>query len=98
MRSVVPRAVLLGLLVVLVGCDHVTKLVAKARLEGEPPRDLVHGVLDLQYTENTDVAFNLLRDVPASTRRPVLVAVGGVALVALVALLIRRRSQSRAVQ
>jgi len=98
MRVVAARVVLLGLLVVLVGCDHVTKSVAKAKLEGEPPRDLVHGVLDLQYAENTDVAFNVLRGVPESTRRPVLIAAGAVAVLALGALLIRRRSRSRAMQ
>jgi signal peptidase II len=91
MRNVAARVVLLGLLAVLVGCDHVTKLAAKSRLEGHPPRDLVHGVLDLHYTENTDIAFNLLRGVPESIRQPVLVTLGAIAIIALVALVIRRR-------
>lgn len=98
MRVVVGRVVLLGLLVVLVGCDHVTKLVAKSELEGGPPRELVHGVLDLRYTENTDVAFNLLRAVPESIRRPALVGLGGLAVVVLVAVLMRRRPQRLVVE
>ncbi len=102
MRSVVGRAVprlaFFGFLVVLVGCDHVTKHVAKANLEGHPPRDLVHSVLDLQYVENTDVAFNLLRRVPESTRRPALIAAGALAVIALVGLLLRRRPRRPAAQ
>jgi signal peptidase II len=98
MRVVAGRVALLGLLAVLVGCDHVTKLVAKSELEGAPPRDLVHGVLDLHYTENTDVAFNLLRAVPESIRRPALIVSGGLAVVALIVLLMRRRPQRLVVQ
>jgi signal peptidase II len=85
------RFAILGLLTVLVGCDHVTKEVAKRQLEGAAPRTIVAGVVDLRYTENTDVAFNLLRWVPEATRRPVLAIAGGVAVVALSLLLFRRR-------
>ena len=95
---VVSRMVFLGLLLALVGCDHVTKHVAKARLEGQPPRDRVHGVLDLQYVENTDVAFNVLRGVPEPTRRPILIAGGAIAVIALVALLLRRGTRRPAAQ
>jgi signal peptidase II len=99
MRNVVvARVVLLGLLAVLVGCDHVTKHAAKASLEGQPPRDLVHGVLDLRYTENTDIAFNVLRGVPESTRRPVLITMGAVAVVVLVGLLLRGGRRRRLAQ
>ena len=53
------RFALLIALTLLVGCDHVTKFAAKAELEGHTPRSLIHGVLGLRYTENTDVAFDL---------------------------------------
>ena len=43
------RGVLMVLVVALVGCDHATKVVAKATL-GEHPLVLVRGVLDLEYT------------------------------------------------
>jgi signal peptidase II len=85
------RFAILGLLTALVGCDHVTKEVAKRQLEGAAPRTIVAGVVDLRYTENTDVAFNLLRWVPEATRRPVLAIAGGVAVLALALLLFRRR-------
>jgi signal peptidase II len=92
MRAVASRAVMFALLTILVGCDHVTKLAAKTGLEGSPPRDLIRGVLDLHYTENRDVAFNLLRWVPVGIRAPLLVAAGAVALTVLLLVLLRRRS------
>jgi signal peptidase II len=90
MRATTARLVFLGLLTLLVGCDHATKSVAKAALEGEHPRDLIHGVVDLQYRENTDMAFNLLRWIPEDVRRPTLLAGGALALLALVTTLLRR--------
>lgn len=80
------RAVILGALFVLVGCDHVTKYAAKSQLEGAPGRQVIRGVLNLQYVENTDVAFNLLRWVPETVRRPLLITTGGIAMLGLVAL------------
>jgi len=53
---------------------------------------LVKGVLDLEYTENRDVAFNALSSVPESVRAPVLIAAGGIAVIALAFLLLRRSS------
>ena len=87
MRLLGSRLALFGLLALLVGCDHVTKHVAKTRLETAAPRPLVQGILDLHYRENTDVAFNLLRFVPESTRKPVLVVAGGAGVLALLVLL-----------
>lgn len=49
-------------LLMLVGCDHGTKLLAKTALEpGARRLPLIPGVLDLRYTENHDTAFSLLR-------------------------------------
>jgi signal peptidase II len=70
----------------LVGCDHVSKRVAKAELEGGPPHTLAAGILELSYAENTDAGFNLLRWVSPSVRTPLLTAaqlVGGLAFLAL---------------
>jgi len=93
MSPTLRRAALLAGLVLLVGCDHATKHVAKTALEGQPPRPLIHGVLELRYTENTDVAFNLLRAVPERVRSPPLVGLGGAAVLGLVGwLMLRRRA------
>jgi signal peptidase II len=80
------RAGVLAALFVLVGCDHVTKYAAKAQLEGAPAREVIRGVVNLQYAENTDVAFNLLRWVPEPVRKPLLIVTGGIATLGLVAL------------
>jgi signal peptidase II len=85
---------LVGLLGLLVGCDHVTKYAVKTQLEGEHPHAVIRGVLDLRYTENTDVAFNLLRWVPETTRAPILAISGGLAVLCLLVLLLRRAALS----
>jgi signal peptidase II len=93
MRPAASRLGLLVCLTLLVGCDHASKLAAKTFLEGHEPRQLIHGVVDLHYTENTDVAFNLLRDMPDRMRAVFLVFVGGFAAVILLGLLFLRRGQ-----
>jgi signal peptidase II len=93
MRPIAPRLALLTTLALLVGCDHATKRIAKGELEGHGPRSLIHGVLDLQYAENTDVAFNLLRAVPESVRGPILIVTGAAALIGLLGVLLLRRER-----
>ncbi|HXI59682.1 MAG TPA: signal peptidase II, partial [Polyangia bacterium] len=90
MRATASRVAVLAWLTLLVGCDHVTKVAAKVELEGQRPRELVRGVLDLRYAENTDVAFNLLRWVQVGIRTPVLIVVGALALLSLTWVLLRR--------
>jgi len=88
----VPQRLLLVIaLLLLVGCDHATKHVAKGELEGKGPRDLIRGVLDLRYAENTDVAFNVLRAVPERVRVPLLAITGAVAVIGLLGVLLLRR-------
>ncbi len=98
MRSRVPRFASVALLLLLVGCDHATKLAAKAQLQDHHPRELIHGVLELRYVENTDVAFNLLRWVPEEIRRPALFVTGGVALLGLALFSLRRPPKRAAVR
>lgn len=76
-------------LLLLVGCDHATKGLAKGELDGGSVHHLVHGILDFRYVENTDIAFNLLRWVPESVRAPALLVFGAVAVVVLATLLLR---------
>jgi signal peptidase II len=90
MRAILSRWVIVGLLLLLVGCDHATKFAAKSNLEGEPAQRLVGRVLSLRYTENTDIAFNLLSWVPHEIRTPLLVVFGAVAVLALCLLLLRQ--------
>lgn len=92
MRPVASRLAVLTGLTLLVGCDHATKFAAKSELEGQRPQALIRGVIGLRYTENTDVAFNLLRAVPERVRAPLLIVLGAAAMLGLLgALLLRRR-------
>ncbi len=79
-----PRAIYLLVVAVmlLVGCDHATKHLAKRHLGAGPSIELVAGVLDLTYTENRDVAFNALRVIPEGVRRP-LILIANLAVFAL---------------
>src|SRR5215831_3157717 len=93
-KRIVSRLIVVLALLLLVGCDHVSKGVAKAELETGGARDLIRGILSLRYVENTDIAFNLLRWVPEPIRFPVLVATGAVAVTALIYVLLRTGKKS----
>ena len=79
----------LVLLLGMVGCDHATKYVAKAELEGDSPRKVLGSLLDLRYVENTDMAFSMLRFIGEDARRPLLLVLGAVGVVALAVFLAR---------
>lgn len=81
-----PRLLLISLLFMLVGCDHVTKHVAKAELEERDSVELVSGVLDLRYVENHGSAFNLLRFIPPRARMTLLVMANTAVLLLMLAL------------
>lgn len=89
------RFAVLALLFLLVGCDHATKSVAKVGLDAGGTRELIRGVVDLRYVENTDIAFNLLRWVPDSIRQPGLLIFGAAAILALGFALLRTRVESK---
>jgi signal peptidase II len=91
MRRPYECLLLMSLLFGLVGCDHVTKALAKSELQAQPAQALIEPILKLRYVENTDVAFHLLRWVPAHVRAPLLIVIGAVAILALSALLLRGR-------
>lgn len=93
MKKPYPSLLLVAALVSLVGCDHATKYVAKAELQSQPAQVVVDPILNLRYVENTDIAFNLLSFVPESVRFPLLLAVGAIAVAALLALLARGRQR-----
>lgn len=82
---------LLATLLGLFGCDHGTKHLAKVHLQGREALELIPGVFGLRYTENTDTAFSLLGELLSrETRHVLLVTLGGVALVAFLAVVVRR--------
>lgn len=83
------RVLLLAGVVPLVGCDHATKWFAKEALEDQPSRQLLGRVVQLTYAENTDIAWNLLRWIPETARKYLLLVVGAIAVIALLVMLFR---------
>lgn len=77
-------------LLFLVGCDHATKYAAESRLRDEPTT-VINGALSLELHENHGVAFNNERILPASARKPIIFAVGFLAMGVLAFALYRRR-------
>lgn len=82
---------LIASLLMLVGCDHGTKLWAEQTLRAARPIEVVGGVLDLRYAANTDIAFSLLRGIQSDGKLIALVVLGTVAIMALIVVWFRRR-------
>jgi signal peptidase II len=86
------RCLPLALLVVgLVGCDHGTKLLAEHELRGQAPVAVVDRLVQLDYTENRDIGFSLLRTVPEDVRLPLVLFATSAMVIALGVLAVRRR-------
>ncbi len=79
------------LVVALVGCDHGTKVVAKITLEGNGPRSIVPGFVDLLYTENHNVAFSVLHDFTSPAKGPLLLVMSCLAIGAIAVAWWKRR-------
>lgn len=77
------RAAIVALTVSLFGCDHATKIAAKASLPPGSAVGVVKGVLELRYTENDDTAFSLLHSLGIPRSPGVLLATSAVALLAI---------------
>lgn len=90
-RHLASRVLILSVLLLLVGCDHATKGIAKAELANGAALELIRGVLSFRYVENTDIAFNLLRWVPETIRFPALLVLGAMAVAGLCVVLLAAR-------
>ena len=85
-------ALLICALGLLVGCDHATKHWAETSLRAAPRVEVLPGVLDLRYAANRDTAFSLSRRMlPATVKRPILIAVGCAGVAVLAVVWVRRR-------
>ena len=79
----------------LVGCDHATKEAARDALLSGRVVSLVHGWLELRYTENFDTAFSLTRGWSGNEKAIVLTLVSVAMTVGLLLLAWRRRHEAR---
>ena len=88
------RWLLAPLLVVLLGgCDQVTKHLASLELR-DASIPLISGVLDLTYTENRDVGFGLLRVIESDGARRTVILSAGLALLAFLVYMLARSRES----
>jgi len=85
------RVLLAASVLALAGCDGATKFAAKAELENAKPRPVIGNVLRLDYTENRDTGFGLLRSLPEDTRLPIILALQSLGSLALIVALFRRK-------
>jgi len=75
----------------LASCDHGTKHLAKVHLEGQRAVEVVPGVFELKYIENTDTAFSLLhRFVDPEPRHYLLSTLKVVVLLAIATFVVKR--------
>jgi signal peptidase II len=81
----------------MVGCDHATKLAASTALRDRTV-DVVPGVLDLEYTENHDVAFSLLRSMHIPGRPHVFFVLAALGAVFVAAAWWRRRREATSME
>lgn len=74
----------------LFGCDHATKIAAKATLEGASPvpiaPSVLHGAVELRYAANDDIAFSVFHRLGHPPSAPVLLTVALIAIVGIVAM------------
>lgn len=85
------RMLMLGAVLSIVGCDHVTKQLATQSLSGEPTRSYFLDVVRLTYAENTGAFLSLGADLPASVRFLLFGVATGLMLLLFVVYAIRDR-------
>lgn len=81
----VKRLLLLGIVVLGVLADYLTKLIAVNRLKGEDPVPLIRGILRFSYVENPGAAWGMLSD-----HRWVFMVFSALAIVVIAIYLIKR--------
>ncbi len=61
-RSGLLKLAIFGLTASMVGCDHATKIAAKAALAGKPAVPIYDGIVELRFACNDDTAFSVLQN------------------------------------
>ena len=97
----VGKGLLFLFFLLLVGCDHATKLAAERTL-ADGARSVVPGVLDLHLSHNEGIAFSLLRDVSLPSALPgksvFLIAIAALSTLAVGFFWWRRRKAASALE
>jgi signal peptidase II len=82
---------LIAAAVATIGCDRITKHAASTMLAGQPGRSYLADTVRLDYAENTGGFLGLGADLPPVARTVVFSVGTGFALVAFIALAVRKR-------
>ena len=85
--------ILIAIIAGIIGLDQLTKWLAVVNLQGEPSFPLWREVLHFTYTENTGMAFGMLKD-----HRWVFMVFSTVSIIALIVYLFRFHPESRWMQ
>ena len=77
-----------AILIMCVGCDQLTKQIARERLEGTPPRSFLAGTVRLIYAENPGAFLGLGGQLPPRARWVLLVVINAVVAAVLAVVLL----------
>jgi signal peptidase II len=88
------RLTLLVAIVVMIGCDRVTKHLAMTSLAGVPSQSFLHDTVRLEYAENAGGFLSLGANLSSTLRTGVFTIGTGLALLVLMMAAIRRRWSS----
>ena len=86
--------VLLAILSLCVGCDQMTKSIARDQLEGQPMRSYLSDTVRLVYAENPGAFLGLGGDLPPQARWLLLVVVNTVVAVGIAVFVLFQTSMS----
>jgi len=85
------KVLALALLLLTIGCDRITKQAARINLMGAPTQSYLAGTLQLEYTENNGAFLSLGSRLPEWARTMLLRVGVGLALAALVFMVLKHR-------
>jgi len=95
MRTLKKAALIVLILCSCVGCDQVTKNMARNHLASSSPITLMEGMFRLQYSENPGAFMSLGMDLPDSVRFWLLIICVGVALTGMLQFVLFSREMDR---
>jgi signal peptidase II len=84
-RTLFARPFELSLVAAIIVLDQITKALVRANLPVGDSRTIIHGFLDLAHVQNTGAAFGMLNNVDFAYKPVVMVAIAGIALLAIAA-------------
>jgi signal peptidase II len=94
-KQIVARTYAALFILMLAGCDHATKHLARTQLVDQAPLVLIHNVLDLRFTENPGLSFSLFHDLRPNIQWPLLLLLNALASIVCLILWYRMKVKDR---